>query len=84
MKRLARLENTLVEISSSVSSPGMVRAAVEEVGAERILFGTDVPYVDPAVSLAKVIEADLGTRELECILWRNLEKLVKGVRACLM
>lgn len=78
LRRLAKLENTLVEISSSVASPGMVKAAVDELGADRVLFGTDVPYNDPAVSLAKVIEADLSERERESILWRNAEGLIGG------
>ncbi|MEM1522713.1 MAG: amidohydrolase family protein [Thermofilaceae archaeon] len=78
LRRLAKLENTLVEISSSLANPGMVKAAVDELGADRVLFGTDVPYNDPAVSLAKVLEADLSEREREGILWRNAERLIGG------
>lgn len=81
LKRLSPLGNTLVEVSSSIAEPGMVREAVDELGSERVLFGSDIPYLDPAVSLGKVLEADLDERDLENVLWRNAEKLVRvGVR----
>ena len=76
LERLSALENALVEVSSSVAEPGMVAAAVEELGSERVLFGSDVPYLDPAVSLGKVLEADLSERDLENVLWRNAERLI--------
>jgi predicted TIM-barrel fold metal-dependent hydrolase len=76
LKRLSALENTLVEVSSSVAEPGMVAAAVEELGADRVLFGSDVPYLEPAVSLGKIFDADLSERDLENVLWRNAERLI--------
>jgi predicted TIM-barrel fold metal-dependent hydrolase len=76
LKRLSALENTLVEVSSSVAEPGMVAAAVEELGADRVLFGSDVPYLEPAVSLGKIFDADLSERDLENVLRRNAERLI--------
>jgi len=75
LSRVRAYDNVYVEVSSSVAERGMVEEAVRQLGAERVLFGTDVPYLDPAVSLGKVLSARLGEYELECILYRNAERL---------
>ncbi|RLF02550.1 MAG: hypothetical protein DRK00_09890 [Thermoprotei archaeon] len=84
LDRVSRYDNVLVEVSSSVAEPGMVDAAVEALGSDRVLFGTDIPYLDPAVSLGKVLGAGLDTRDLENVLWRAAERLLRGEGACLM
>ena len=77
LRRAQRHDNMLLEISSSVTERGMIEAAVEAVGSDRILFGTDVPYLDPAVSLGKVLGADINEHDVENILWRTAAKILK-------
>ncbi len=50
---------------------------VEELGADRIFFGTDAPCCDPSVELKKVQLAGLEERDLEKVLWKNAVRVMK-------
>jgi len=75
LRRLRRYDNVYVEISSSVTERGLVEEAVRTLGSSRVLFGSDIPYLEPAVSLGKVLGARIGRDEVEDILYRNAERL---------
>ncbi|MEM3387503.1 MAG: amidohydrolase family protein [Nitrososphaerales archaeon] len=49
--------------------------AVKMLGAERVLWGSDVPFHHYAVELTKVMVADLSEKELELVLGRNALQL---------
>ncbi|OYT31697.1 MAG: hypothetical protein B6U94_02125 [Thermofilum sp. ex4484_79] len=74
--RLSEFGNVYFEMSSSIADPGMIRYAVEKAGVERILFGSDIPFNDPAVSLGKVLDANLSLNDYEKIFYRNAERLL--------
>ncbi|RLE76780.1 MAG: hypothetical protein DRJ56_03620 [Thermoprotei archaeon] len=76
VERVRRFDNVYAEVSSSVADAGMVEAAVEALGYERVLFGTDMPYLDPAVSLGKVLGADISWEAKEAILCYNAEEVI--------
>ena len=48
---------------------------VDNVAIERILFGTDLPYGDPAYRLGQVIGSSLNDDQLRKILGLNMAKL---------
>ncbi len=54
----------------------MLELAIEAIGAERILFGTDTPLLDPHAQLARVIGADLTDSDRALILGENLARLL--------
>jgi uncharacterized protein len=54
----------------------MLEHAVSELGAERILFGTDMPLLDPYTQLAKVTGADISNEAKQAILGDNLAGLL--------
>lgn len=54
-----------------------IREAVEEIGPERILFGTDIPTDNPLFEIEKVKQANLGSEAEENIFWRNAANLLK-------
>jgi len=54
----------------------MIGEAVRGVGADRVLFGSDMPYLEPAVSLGKVLGAKIGEEEMEAILYGNAEAVL--------
>jgi len=74
--RVKNFKNIYAEISSSVCDKGMIEFAVKELGAERILYGSDIPYQDPSVSLGKVLGADISDREKKMILYENAYNLL--------
>lgn len=68
-------KNTYVEFCSSRCELGKVRRAIGEVGADRILFGTDLGLFDPAYNLGTYESADLTIAEQAAIMRDNALKL---------
>jgi len=64
-----------VYFDTSLASPSTIRRFVEEVGSERILYGSDVPFGDIWGELNKVIRLELDRRDEERILSRNVRAL---------
>lgn len=69
--------NVYVDTSGSIIEAGMIEHAVEELGAERVLFGSDAHGVDLPVALAKIIGAEIVDADREMILGGNMQKLLK-------
>lgn len=69
--------NLLLDTASSQIDNGMLEHAVAELGAQRILFGTDMPLLDPHTQLAKVTGADLSDADKQAILGGNLVGLLR-------
>lgn len=69
------LENVYLE--TSLQPIRMVRRAVEKVGADRILFGSDWPFGGQKYSLAVVMRLTSGDDPLrERLLWQNALELI--------
>lgn len=80
IETMQRCENVYFDISAhGATRAGMLRDAVQRVGASRILFGTDYPGYSPAPFLCAVREAGLSEREQAQILCENAERLL-GIR----
>jgi len=71
----ARHPNLYLEICCSCSEIGSIESAVAAVGPERVLFGTDMPLLDPCSSLYKVYDADIDERAKALILGGNMIRL---------
>lgn len=67
--------NALVDISGCYPEQGMLDALVREMGAERILFGSDLPGRSQASQLAKVVFAHISPRAKKVILRQNAERV---------
>jgi predicted TIM-barrel fold metal-dependent hydrolase len=68
--------NLLIDTSGSQCFSGIVEYAVSVLGAERILFGSDVPGRDFAVQLGRVYGAKISEADQEKILYGNAERLL--------
>ncbi len=68
--------NLLLDTASSQIDNGMLEYAVTEIGAERILFGSDMPLLDPHTQLAKVRGAEISDEDKAKILGGNLVRLL--------
>ena len=69
-------ENVLLE-TSAMPMPSKIKEAVEFVGADRVLYGSDVPFGHPAVEILKVKVSELSERELSMVLGENAIKVFK-------
>jgi len=75
--------NVLTDTSSSLSiTPGLIEWAVREVGAERILYGSDTPVYFAPSQRARIDQADLTDTEKRMILCDNARRLLPFFRQC--
>jgi predicted TIM-barrel fold metal-dependent hydrolase len=54
----------------------MLERCVHRIGAERIVFGSDMPALEAAGTLASVLTAGIGDAEKEAILRHNFLRLL--------
>ena len=52
--------NVYLETCSTYRTPGVIEQLVNEAGADRVLFGSDVPPDGSASSIGKIITADIS------------------------
>ena len=73
---MKKYHNVYYDISAhGIDRKGMLRDAVNKVGKERILYGTDYPGYDPALFINSVIHSGLTDDEQEFIFYKNAERL---------
>ncbi|MEO6906416.1 MAG: amidohydrolase family protein [Abditibacteriaceae bacterium] len=69
-------ENVYVDTSSAQSiTPRLIEWAVEEIGAEKILYGTDTPLYCTTMQRIRIDEADIGDAEKQLILRDNARRI---------
>jgi len=73
------LANVVLE-TSAFPYPGKVREAVERVGPDRVLFGSDGPACSPLLELEKVRLAGLSADSERRVLGDNVRELLEAVR----
>ena len=74
-ERAKEADNVYLEICSGFSLRNKIEDAVEAVGAQRVLFGSDMTLLDPASSLGMVLDAEISSEEKKKILYKNAEEL---------
>jgi hypothetical protein len=73
----SRHRNLYVDTSSSKSLlPGLIEWAVREIGAERILFGSDTPLYFSAMQRARIDRAEIPLADRIKILSENARRLL--------
>jgi uncharacterized protein len=74
IRLIARQENILAETSGCFSVTA--RVAVERLGPDRVLFGTEYPLQDPSVEFAKLAALGLDPGSRRKVAWRNAHRLL--------
>ena len=72
----ARHGNVYVDTSSPKPVAGADRMGRGEVGAERLLFGTDTPLYFAPSQRARINHADLSDDQKRMILWDNARRIL--------
>jgi predicted TIM-barrel fold metal-dependent hydrolase len=76
-------ENTYLELTAIFDDRGILEKFVREVGSDRMLFGTDLPWFDPHHAIGALLSADITDDDRHNICHRNAERLlapfVKGL-----
>jgi hypothetical protein len=74
---VAKHPNAHIDLSGSgIERVGILEKAVREIGAERVLYGSDFTINEPSGVIARVRNAFLTAEEREKILYRNVERLL--------
>jgi predicted TIM-barrel fold metal-dependent hydrolase len=68
--------NLYIDTSGSQPMTGLVEYAVSELGADRVLYGSDVPGRDYSAQLGRVTGARLSDAAKEKILYANAAALI--------
>ena len=71
--------NIFADLAGGDPTAGFIEAAVRELGAERVLYGSDAGGRSFASQLAKVLGADLTDQARRLILAGNLQRLLKPI-----
>ena len=72
----AGLPNAYVDLCGTYGELGMVDYAVERLGADRVLFGSDMPGSDVYHNVGKVMGAAITPEEQAMILYDNAEQVL--------
>jgi hypothetical protein len=75
-----RYKNIYLDIASSQPHFGILERFVDEVGAHRVLFGTDTPFLEPACQIGKVAFAKISENQKRQILGLNMKNLLDSIR----
>ena len=65
-----------LETCSTFREPGVVERLVTEAGADRVVFGSDVPLMDPRSQLGKIITAGISDDAKRLVLGENAKRLL--------
>ncbi len=67
--------NVYLDLCDIHRHSGIVDKMVEAVGADRVLFGTDLPWYDPAYGVGSVLFSHISDEDKYKVLYENAKKL---------
>ncbi len=79
VRAIRAAQNVYADVSGSDPTAGMLEMAVRELGAERVLYGSDAGGRSFASQLAKVLGADVPEEAKRLVLGENLRRLLKPI-----
>lgn len=65
-----------VYFDTALASPDTVMRFIENIGHERVLFGSDIPFGTMKWELEKILSLPISDDKKECILSKNLKRLI--------
>ena len=72
--------NLFLEICHSGSRYRIIEFFVHAVGADRILFGSDIPVMSLEHAIGRIIFSDISEDEALKILVENAQRLLEGIK----
>ncbi|MFF0346020.1 amidohydrolase family protein [Kribbella sp. NPDC004875] len=66
-----------LEVCGSQMTGPLIRSMVDQVGSDRVLFGSDFPFIDQRMSLGRVVCAPLTESQRQDVLSGNARKLFR-------
>jgi uncharacterized protein len=72
---MEKYANLYVDFAGDIFVPGLIEEYMQRVGSERLLFGSDMPWVDIRFHLAHILKLDVAEKDKKNILGLNAVKL---------
>ena len=72
---MEKYPNVYVDFAGDIFVPGLIEEYIERVGSERLLFGSDMPWVDIRFHLAHILNLNIDETDKKNILGLNALKL---------
>ena len=69
------LPGAMLEICGSYMNSRVLQSFVDRLGAERVVFGSDFPFIDQRVSLGRIAYSALASADLDLVLAGNASRL---------
>lgn len=69
-------ERPTIYADTALAPASIIADYIKRYGHERIMFGSDFPFGDPAGELGKILRLDLSAEQREAILAGNIERLL--------
>jgi predicted TIM-barrel fold metal-dependent hydrolase len=73
-----RYPNVVLE-TSAMPYPAKIRAAVERIGADRVIYGSDGPVASPIIEVEKVRLAQLDSHSERKVFGLNIQRIIDAV-----
>jgi len=70
-----KADNIYVDTAGQRFIP-VLKLAVKELGSEKIIYGSDAPFLSPEVELRKILKCNLPKKDLDNILYCNAARLL--------
>lgn len=72
----AEVPNVYLDLTLSMCPARQVEFFVKEIGSERVMFGTDHPFLDPRPQVGRVALADISADDKANIFGKNARRLI--------
>ena len=76
VKLAQEMENIILDTTVSMGPARQIEYFVSEIGSERIIFGTDNPFLDPRPQIGRVGLADISHQDSVNIFSANARRLI--------
>ncbi len=73
---VARLTKNVFLETAGNTSPAEIRAGIKQAGAEKVVYGSDLPYLNPEIVIQKIqLLEDVTDAEKELVLGKNMARI---------
>jgi len=72
---VAKKHDNIILETSAMPMHSKIKEAIEKVGEERVIYGSDMPFGHPSFEIKKVEVSGLSKRQLELVLRENATKI---------
>jgi predicted TIM-barrel fold metal-dependent hydrolase len=70
-----RLDNIYLE-TSAMPMATKIKEAMDVVGKDRVMYGSDIPFGNPLVDIAKATALEMSDEDFELYFYRNAKRLL--------